>query len=69
MNLIIPPRLTGAPLSGTVPAARFRGQSAGSKRRKYERMVISVIRRGTVLVMVALLTLIFFAARGSRVGT
>jgi len=62
MNLMLRPHLGDALIPGAASTVGFRLRRTISNKR-YARVLISTMRRGTLLVALALLALIFLAAR------
>jgi len=69
MYLLTHSRLTDARLPRWPRAEWPEWRGAGSRKRQYWRVGLSVMRRGTLLVVLALLAFILLAAGGSSIGT
>jgi hypothetical protein len=67
MNLMMRPRVTDAHPPRPVPAVVLGPPGNIFDKRRYTRAQVSAMRRGTLLVGLALLALIFLAARGSPI--
>jgi hypothetical protein len=66
MNLMMRPRLTDLHIPVVVTAGGFRAPGTVFDKR-YRRALISAMRRGALLLGLALLAMIFLAARGSPI--
>jgi hypothetical protein len=64
MNVIMRSRLTNLDIPRSVPGVGFRLPGTVSDRRRYSRALMSALRRGTLLIALALLAMISLAARG-----
>ncbi len=69
MSLVTRPQLTDARLPGTLRAGGPTLSRAGSSKRRYWRAGTSIVRRGMLLVVLAVLAMIVLAARGSPLAT
>jgi hypothetical protein len=65
MYLIARPHLSDIHNHGAAIAVSSRRPRRGFDKRRYRRALMSVMRRGALLVSLALLALVFLAARGS----